>query len=154
MEKVLCWDMDGTMNKFYDVPDWLPKLRAESVEPYTAAEPMFNMDELKKLLVLAHNLGYRITIVSWGSMGASRAYNRAIRKAKLEWLERMGIVDCFDEIHVTKYGTPKHYLATGLLIDDNATIRGAWERRYGGGTTMNPLDDDFLEALTARLKED
>jgi hypothetical protein len=58
-----------------------------------------------------------------------------------------------DEVHMVKYGTPKHRVAKirhGILIDDNSAVREAWEKY--GGETINPIEEDLIEAL-ARLVE-
>ena len=53
---------------------------------------------------------------------STKEYNREVRKAKREWLKQNGII--VDEIHIVKYGTPKHQVTkankeTQLLFDDD-----------------------------------
>jgi hypothetical protein len=52
---------------------------------------------------------------------------------------------------MVKYGTPKHTTANlrhGILVDDNLSIRTAWEN-YGGDTIDPTVVDlcDYLENL-------
>ena len=53
MLKMLIFDMDGTVADLYGVPNWLPMLRAFDPTPYRLAKPMWDMEELARLLRLA-----------------------------------------------------------------------------------------------------
>lgn len=133
MTKAIYFDMDGTLAELYEVEDWLKKLRSENPEPYIVAKPKVDMVELVKTLEFYKNDGYTIGIISWLSMNSSKEYAKAVRKAKLDWIAEHINFD-FDEIHLVKYGTPKHTLAKvrkGILVDDNEEISAKWER-YGG----------------------
>lgn len=124
MSKALLFDMDGTIVDLYSVEDWLVKLRNEDASPYRDAMPMYDMDTLKAILDVFRNIGYRIVVVSWGSMGGSREYTREVKKVKREWLDRHNFP--YDEIHVIKYGTPKQNFIKSdiaVLVDDNAEVR-------------------------------
>ena len=124
MKKELLFDMDGTIADLYSVEDWLKKLRAEDPSPYREARPMYDMDTLSAVLEIFKGMGYRIAVVSWGSLGASEAYDMEVKKAKIEWLNRFDFP--YDEIHVVKYGTPKANFIkseTSILIDDNKEVR-------------------------------
>ena len=147
MEKQLVLDMDGTFVDLYGVQNWLPMLKAESVEPYTTAEPLYDIDVINALLDILKGYGFRIIVVSWTAKNGSRAYNQAVRKAKIEWLKahKMPI----DEIHIVKYGTPKYRLVKGnaILIDDEEPNRNSWTR----GKTIDPtnrLIDKLLDLVT------
>lgn len=124
MSKALLFDMDGTIADLYSVENWLPKLRAEDVSPYRDAKPMYDMDLLNEVLKCLRCEGYRVVVVSWGAMGASAEYGKAVRKAKIRWLQDYGFP--FDEVHIVKYGTPKANFIkddTAILIDDNQKVR-------------------------------
>ena len=43
MNKVLVFDMDGTLCDFYGVEGWLNCLMAEDVRPYVEARPFYDM---------------------------------------------------------------------------------------------------------------
>ena len=143
MKPTIWFDMDGTLNKFYDVPDWLPKLRSYDPSPYAEAEVMHNMSLLARYLNKLQKLGYRIGIISWLSKDSNRKYDKAVKQVKLEWLKvHLGSVH-FNEINIIKYGVPKElYMDTlnDILFDDNAAIREQWT-----GTAYDP--NNILKVL-------
>lgn len=121
--KALIFDMDGTIVDFYAIDNWLEKIRNEDISPYVEASPIYDMDTLGVIASMFQSLGYRIVVVSWGSKGASKEYNKAVRKAKLDWLQRYGFP--YDELHVVKYGTPKQKFIKddlSILIDDSDKV--------------------------------
>ena len=139
------FDMDGTIADLYGVDNWLPMLRAEQTTPYTAAAPLVDLNEMSELLAELQHIGYTLGIISWTSKGGSTSYNKAVRRAKLDWL-----VGCFpeiefDEIHIVKYGTRKDYVAKdkyGIIFDDDERVREKWR-----GEAINPNTDDIIETL-------
>lgn len=150
MDKAIWFDMDGTIADLYGVPEWLHKLRAEDTEPYDTASPMVDMYDLHNLLSSLKDSGFTIGVISWNSKTGSDDYMHAVRTAKRNWLKDKGLTDVLDEIHVVKYGTPKHSVAAksgrrGILIDDDENVRKAWEK--AGGLAINPMDTDILDAL-------
>lgn len=133
MSKALIFDMDGTIADLYSVENWLEKLRAEDASPYRDAKPMYDMDTLSVILDIFRSLGYRIIVVSWGSKGATREYNKEIKRAKLDWLNHHGFP--YDEVHVVKYGTPKQNFIKNdisILIDDNDDVRASFLKSTRG----------------------
>ena len=42
----IIFDMDGTLNRFYDFPNWLERIRAHDASPYRKAAPMWDMKRL------------------------------------------------------------------------------------------------------------
>lgn len=131
--KALIFDMDGTIADLYNVEGWLEKLRAEDASPYRDAKPMYDMDTLGVILDIFRGLGYRIMVVSWGSMNATREYNREVKRAKLDWLNYHGFP--YDEVHVIKYGTPKQNFIKddiSILIDDNDEVRASFLKSTRG----------------------
>ena len=156
MDKAIWFDMDGTIADLYGVPEWLHKLRAEDTEPYDTASPMVDMYDLHNLLSSLKESGFTIGIISWNSKTGSDDYMHAVRIAKRNWLKDKGLNDVLDEIHVVKYGTPKHSVAAksgrrGILIDDDENVRKAWEK--AGGLAINPMDTDILDALPELVYE-
>lgn len=155
MEKAIFFDLDGTIADLYGVSDWLTKLRAEDDSPYREANPLFPPYDIYLLLENMKSLGVRTGVISWGSKHASKEYNRSIRRAKIDWLKEMGLLDSFDEVHVVKYGTPKHQVIKkerrGILIDDNEDIRAEWEQ--AGGLAIDPMNEDEMNALEEIAKE-
>lgn len=139
------FDMDGTIANLYGVENWLEKLRAEDVSPYVEAEPLVNMRELSRLLNDLQLNGVNLGIISWLSKDATKEYDKMVRRAKREWLmENLPAVE-WDEIHLVKYGTPKHSCCRenfGILFDDNNAVREKWEKR---GTAFDV--ENILEIL-------
>lgn len=148
MTKMIVFDMDGTIANLYGVENWLNDLRTEKTRPYEIAEPMYNMNELVELLNELRKLGWLICVTTWLAKNATKEYNKAVTKAKKEWLAKYNFP--YDEIHCVKYGTTKanctrHKADFQILIDDNKKVRDGWTL----GTTVNAEYDitKFLKAL-------
>ena len=127
--KTIWFDMDGTLNKFYDVPNWLPKIRAFDASPYAEAAVMHNMSLLARYLNKLQRLGYRIGIISWLSRTSNMEYDKEVTSVKYEWLRTHLNSVTFDYIHITAYGVPKEFWMTtqeDILFDDNEQIRNDW----------------------------
>ena len=151
MSKMLIFDMDGTIADLYNVENWLDKLHAEDESPYMEAAPMYNMEVLKVILNIFKELGYGITVVSWGAKESSREYSRKVKKAKLDWLKKYDFP--YDKIHVVKYGTPKQYFADAdlsILIDDSEEVRQSFMK---GTKKGNRQVIDANQNIVAKLIE-
>lgn len=148
MEKVIYFDMDGTIANLYSVENWLGELRSYNPRPYAEAEPMWNMARLGLILEAMKLSGWTIGVITWLSKDSTAEYDRAVRATKREWLKEYGLLHVMDEIHMVKYGTPKHTTANlrhGVLVDDNQAVRTAWENY--GGDTIDPTSVDLLDYL-------
>jgi hypothetical protein len=89
------------------------------------------------------------------SKESTREYDKAVREAKKLWLKAYGMWEVVEEVHMVKYGTPKHTTANirhGILVDDNSDVREAWENY--GGETIDPTAVDILEVLASMVKEE
>lgn len=149
MNKTLVFDMDNTINRFYDVNGWLEDLHNEDVRPYVVCEPKYDMEVLNAILITLKSQGWRIAVTTWLAMGSSVEYENATRKAKLEWLAKYDFP--FDEIHMIRYGRTKadatrHLSGYQILVDDNAKIRQGWHL----GSTID-ANENILEKLVALL---
>ena len=149
MKRTLVFDMDGTIANLYGVENWLEMLRAEDPTPYIVAQPMYDMDTLKVVLEMLKLQGWTIAVTSWLSMGSTREYDKLVRKAKREWLERYDFP--FDEIHLVAYGTTKANCTRKnggyqILVDDNEKVRNGWNL----GGTIN-ANENILEKLVDLL---
>lgn len=134
--KVLVFDMDGTIANFYGVKGWLQYLINEDTTPYEVAEPLYNMVKLNALLMALKTNGWRIVVTTWLAKNGTKEYNDRTRKAKLEWLANQGFP--YDEIHLVQYGTTKANCTRKLggyqvLVDDNEKVRKGWNL----GATIN-----------------
>ena len=151
--KAVYLDMDNTFVDFFSVPEWKTQLENENVAPYEVAAPLCNMDELAQVIEAFRALGVVVGVVSWGAMNGSQEYTRRVKRAKMEWCKRHGLI--FSEFHVVKYGTPKHSVTKvkhdAILIDDNSDVRNAWTL---GGTidaTLGVVEE--LRQLLETIKE-
>lgn len=152
MDKMLVFDMDGTIANLYGVEGWLEDLRSENARPYINALPMYNMDALAIILNLLKMRGWKIAVTSWLAMGSSSAYDEKVRGAKRAWLEKYHFP--YDEIHLVKYGTTKANCTRKqggfqILIDDNEKVRCGWT--LGGTIDAN---ENILEKLTDILMKE
>ena len=148
MKGTIWFDMDGTIANLYAIPDWLPKLRSSDPSPYAEAEVLLNMALLARLLHKVQALGYTIGIISWTSRGGSESYNKAVKAAKLSWLNQHLKSVHFDTIHIVDYGTPKvSFIKTesDILFDDENRHREAWT-----GQAHTP--DEIISVLKELVK--
>ena len=65
VEKMLVFDMDGTIADLYGVENWLPDLRSENPRPYVMAKPMYDMDTLVSILDLLKTQRWKIAVTTW-----------------------------------------------------------------------------------------
>lgn len=156
MRDVICFDMDGTLADLYHVPFWLDKLRAGDASPYYEAKPLHDMKRLNEVCSLLKKAGYEIQIITAMSKDATPEYKKAIREAKLAWLDKWGFV--YDHFHGVDYKTNKREVirrdlrkerGTAFLVDDEARHTEKW----GWGPAINP-DDYLIEKLEALLPEE
>ena len=148
MNKVLVFDMDGTIANLYGVDNWLSMLRAFNPTPYAIAEPMYDMGKLVGLLNTLKKNGWRIAVTSWLSKESNPDYDAAVRIAKINWLDAFSFP--YDEIHLVKYGTTKANCTRKLggyqvLVDYNKKVRDGWTLGATIDATTNIMD--ALESL-------
>jgi len=142
--KILVFDMDGTIANLYGVIGWLPMLRNEDTTPYEIASPMYDMVRLNTILMMLKAQGWKIVVTTWLAKGSTKEYDNAVRKAKLNWLKKYRFP--FDEIHLVKYGTTKanctrKHKGYQILIDDNEKIRKGWTLGSTIDANENILDE-------------
>lgn len=114
-------DMDGTITDLYGFNDWLTYLQNEQTTPYVEAGLLVDGEQFRNFLAAGKAAGVLFGVISWGAKNASKDYQKAIRRAKIDWLKKNNLLGYFDELHIIKYGTPKNRVAknrTGVLIDD------------------------------------
>ena len=150
MNKMLVFDMDGTIADLYGVEGWLDMLHAENATPYMIARPLYDMDNLNVVLNLLKAEGWRIAVTTWLAKGSSKAYDAKVRKAKIAWLDKMNFP--YDEIHLVKYGTTKanctrYYGGFQILIDDNEKVRNGWTL----GNVIN-ANENIIDKLVDLIK--
>ncbi|HZJ75991.1 MAG TPA: hypothetical protein VFD25_05320 [Clostridia bacterium] len=147
--RMIYFDMDGTIADLYAVKNWLPRLHNEDATPYLEARPMCNMIILSELLREAKAQGYGIGIITWLSKDATKAYKKAIKQAKKQWLNNYLGVE-LDETHFVQYGTRKDYVVKdkkGIIFDDDKRVRMWWK-----GEAYNPTEQNIIEVLQEIVK--
>jgi hypothetical protein len=150
--KVLVFDMDGTIADLYGVQGWLEDLRMENPRPYQIAKPMYDMDILNTILGMLKAQGWKIVVTTWLAKESTEYYKKLVRYAKIEWLDVQEFP--YDEIHLVAYGTTKANCTRKLggyqvLVDDNEQIRKGW-------TLGNTIDanENIIEKLVDLLVEE
>ncbi len=140
MTKTINFDMDGTIANLYGVDGWLESIIAKDVAPYANAKPLVNMTILARYLNKLINKGYTVNIISWLAKNTNAEYDKAVTKAKVEWLKRHLPSVHFANIYIVAYGTSKQTLANGILFDDEEPNRKAWgDRAYNATEIMKTL---------------
>lgn len=156
MNKILCFDLDGTLADLYAVDNWLPRLRAEDPAPYLEAPPMWDMAELAETLEAVITAGWEVRVITWLSKNSSEEYKDLVREAKRIWLEKWGLADYISHFHGVQYGATKadsvrKVADYAILVDDNAAVRNGWHL----GKTIDPtaVSDLGTEILKICLGE-
>lgn len=149
-EKIIVFDMDGTIVDLYGVAGWLDDLKNLNIRPYKIAKPLVNMNELNSILNLLKNMGFKIIITSWLSKITNVDYDNRVSKEKVDWLNKYDFP--YDEINIVPYGTPKQqvtrkYKSYQILVDDNKEVRQAWNL----GETID-ANKDIIKELKKYLK--
>ena len=121
----------------------------EDATPYKIAKPLYDMFTLNKILQALKNKGWKVIVTTWLAKGSTRYYDKLVREAKLDWLEKVKFP--YDEIHMVKYGTTKanctrHHGGFQILIDDNEKVRKGWNL----GDVID-ASHDILKELVALL---
>lgn len=152
-EKILVFDMDGTIADFYGVNGWLEYLNESNPTPYIIAEPLYDMVFLTSVLNILKAKGWKIVVTSWLAKDSTKDFDKEVRQAKRDWLEEYNFP--FDEIHLVKYGTTKANCTRKLggyqiLVDDNEQVRNGWNL----GATINANEnilDKLIDLLVAEF---
>lgn len=139
--KWIYFDMDGTLNRFYEVDGWLDMLIDSNPTPYKLAAPLVNMNKLARTLNKLQRAGYKLGIISWLSKTSTPEYDKAVTAAKLWWLRKHLNSVKWDAVNIVAYGQNKwDVCGEGILFDDEAPNREAW-----GGNAYHP--DDMMKVL-------
>lgn len=145
MNKTIVFDMDQTLNRFYEVENWLEDLHASNPRPYIIAKPKYDMEDLAFVLnMLKESFNYRIVITTWLAKDSTKEYDDLVRVCKKDWLDRYNFP--YDELHMVKYGTTKanctrHHEGEQILFDDNEKIRKNWHlgKAYDANEDILPI---------------
>ena len=86
MNKILVFDMDGTIADLYGVENWLEDLRNENARPYEVAKAIYDKMVLNEILEMLKAQGWRIVVTTWLAKDSTEYYKNLVRQAKLQWL--------------------------------------------------------------------
>lgn len=143
--KWIYFDMDGTLNRFYEVDGWLDMLIARDPAPYKLAAPLVNMNALARKLNQLQRAGYKLGIISWLSKTSTPEYDEAVTAAKLWWLRKHLNSVKWDAVNIVAYGRNKwEVCGEGILFDDEAPNRENW-----GGNAYHP--NEMMEILSSLM---
>lgn len=127
MTNKIWFDLDGTIADLYGVKGWLPMLINSDPTPYIVAAPLIHLSTLARMLNKLQRKGYKIGVISWLSKTSTPAYDKAVTKAKREWLARHLPSVKWNEIKIVAYGTSKvTECGGGILFDDEDKNRNEW----------------------------
>ncbi len=146
MKKIIAFDMDGTIADLYAVENWLDKLNNEDASPYGEAQPMWDMQALREVLLVLIEKGWEVRIITWLAKDSSEWYKDEVREQKKDWLDYYNFP--YEKCHMVAYGTTKancirHMAESAILIDDNAKVRDGWTL----GETLDPTNCDLIAEL-------
>lgn len=125
----ISFDMDGTLNRMYDLPHWVQDINNGIVDPYVKAKAAINFSALAKILNSLQEQEYNLQIITWLAKNGTEKYNTAVAKAKKQWLQKHLPSVIWDNIQIVKYGTPKQlfcYTDEDIIFDDNCEVRNQW----------------------------
>lgn len=152
MNKVLVFDMDGTIADLYRVKGWLEDLRNYNPRPYVIAKPIYDMEVLRIILETLKLQGWKVVVTTWLSKESTIEYDKEVTKAKREWLEKYNFP--YDEMYAVAYGTLKNtctekFGGFQVLVDDNEKVRADWTL----GRTINANKNILKELVDLLLTE-
>ena len=143
--KWIYFDMDGTLNRFYEVEGWLDMLIASDPAPYKLAAPLVNMNVLARKLNKLQRAGYKIGIISWLSKSSTPEYDETVTAAKLWWLRKHLNSVKWDAVNIVAYGRNKwDVCGEGILFDDEEPNRDNW-----GGEAFHP--NEMMQVLSSLM---
>lgn len=127
-DRIIYFDMDGTIADLYSVEGWLSYLKNYQNLPYLHAGEVVDINRICNFIDHARQAGWKVGIISWLSMNSTPDYDAEVIAAKLTWINEHNI-PWLDEIIFADYGTPKHLLTQAeeaILFDDEVNNRNAW----------------------------
>lgn len=139
----ISFDMDGTLNSFYSVANWLDYLMNEDATPYLIAQPRINFSLLARYLNKLQKQGYKIQIISWLCKNGSFEFNERTKEVKQKWLKKHLPSVHWDSIKIIEYGSPKNqycYSSNDILFDDEKQNVNLWNTKGKAFDEKNILE--------------
>ena len=85
MDKILVWDMDGTIANLYDVPFWCAMLDSKNPLPYSICSPMWDMAELAEVLTSLRSEGWKIEIAMFCAIQRAFKIKKIWSNVNFKW---------------------------------------------------------------------
>ena len=125
MNKIVYFDMDGTLCDFYGVRDWIPRIQHDDASIYYEARPIYKYINMLKDY---KKKGYKIIILSCLSYNTTHKRDIMTKIYKRLWLAKYVGLDNIDSIRIIPYTHHKEYYVreAGMLVDDSDKVLDNW----------------------------
>lgn len=126
MNKVVYFDMDGTIADLYGVSDCFKRLDNMDAAVYSEAKPI---DKYINMLKEFHTMGYKVVILSALGMVSSKQFDEDTIRNKGIWLDTYVGKEYIDEriyIPNTKHKELYQLFGKGILVDDDDRVLMNW----------------------------
>lgn len=87
-DKLIIFDMDGTIADLYNTDNWSERLDNGDATVYADVKPMVNMPEFHSLLNALRMAGYKVIILSWLSKNDDPDFHKRIYWGNYEEYQR------------------------------------------------------------------
>ena len=127
MNKVVYFDMDGTIADLYGVSDCFKRLDNMDATVYSEAKPI---DKYINMLKEFHTMGYKVIILSALGMVSSKRFDKDTIRNKGIWLDTYVGKEYIDEriyIPNTKHKELYQLFGKGILVDDDDRVLMNWD---------------------------
>lgn len=126
MNKIVYFDMDGTIADLYGVSDCFKRLDNMDATVYSEAKPI---DKYINMLKEFHTMGYKVIILSALGMVSSKQFDKDTIRNKGMWLDTYVGKEYIDErvyIPNTKHKELYQLFGKGILVDDDDRVLMNW----------------------------
>lgn len=139
MNKVVYFDMDGTIADLYGVSDCFKRLDNMDATVYSEAKPI---DKYINMLKEFHTMGYKVIILSALGMVSSKRFDKDTIRNKGIWLDTYVGKEYIDEriyIPNTKHKELYRLFGKGILVDDDDRVLMNWDYDRIKATNSNKV---------------
>jgi histidinol phosphatase-like enzyme len=125
MNKIVYFDMDGTLADLYGVTNVFKRLDALDANVYSEAKPI---DTYINMLKEFKNMGYKVIILSCLGMISDKQFDKDTVRNKGLWLDKYVGKQYIDErIYIPNTKHKEQYINEyGILVDDDDKVLMNW----------------------------
>lgn len=125
MNKIVYFDMDGTIANLYGVNNCFKRLDNLDASVYSEAKPI---DKYINMLKEFKNMGYKVIILSCLGMISEPTFDKQTCINKDKWLDKYVGKEYIDErIYIPNTKHKEQYVNTlGILVDDDERVLNNW----------------------------